>query len=151
MISKLKDQKRLLQAQLNSALQRVEDVTAVVEGQEQNYLHVCLECDLLRKKVNFLKKVIVDLEWRVICLLYTNVKPGGRLNGSVEYFTFFPNFDCNDAFLDVVNYTNGCEPGEGLCGIMVRFHHISVSQRQEYQQDSDAADDETDGADLTTC
>ena len=62
MIAKLEDQKQLLQAQINSALQCVDDVTAFVEAQEQKYLCVRQERTLLRKVVNHPEKVIEDLE-----------------------------------------------------------------------------------------
>ena len=65
--------------------------------------------------VSHLKKMIVDLERHGVCMLYIDVKPGGHLDGSAEYFTFFSDFNCGDAFLDVVNYTDGCEPGQDLC------------------------------------
>ena len=44
-----------------------------------------LEHDLLRKEVDYLKRVTVNLERRGVCLVYNDVNPCGRLNGSVAY------------------------------------------------------------------
>ena len=79
--------------QLDSTLQHAVDATAVVEVQEQSCLRVLLGRDLLHMEVNHLKKVIADLEWRGVCLSYKDVKPGGRLDGSMEHFTSFPDVD----------------------------------------------------------
>ena len=49
-----------------------------------------LKLDLLRKEVNHLKKGIADLERRGVCLSYDDLKLGSHLDGSVEYFNFFP-------------------------------------------------------------
>ena len=104
-----------------------------------------LERNFLRKKVHRLEKVIANLERRRVCLSYNDLRSDGHLGGSKKHSTFFPDFYYNDAFLDVVNYTGGCEPGEGLCENIVCFHHVSVDQRREHQENSDAADSKTDG------
>ena len=69
---------------------------------------------------------------------YEDLRPGGVLGKHVNDFTFFPNFECNDAFLDLVNFTDHCEPGQGLCENLVRYSRVSVEERKEFQERLDA-------------
>ena len=52
-------------------------------------------------------------------LSYDDLKPGGILEKYVNDFTYFPSFNANDAFLDLINFTEKCEPSNGLCENMV--------------------------------
>ena len=61
----LKDQQRVLQAQLNSMMKCREDETATVQVQDQKILQVCVERDQLRHKVNRLQPRIAELERRL--------------------------------------------------------------------------------------
>ena len=58
--------------------------------------------------------------------------PGGALDGYVADFTFFPNHDSNAAFLEVLNFAEGCEPGNGLCENLARYSLVSLERRKEY-------------------
>ena len=53
--------------------------------------------------------------------------------------SFFPGFECNNILIKLVSFTDGCEPGEGLCKNFVRYHLVGTAQRQEYQRQADAA------------
>ena len=77
--------------------------------------------------------MITDLERRGVRLSYNDLRPGGVLGNSVKEFTFFLNVGCNDAFLDIINNTDGCEPGEGLCGNMVRYQEVTIDKKREFQ------------------
>ena len=149
-VEALRDQARLLQAKLDSALLQNEEVTARVEVAEAKCLRLTLERDGLKKEVEEMSGYIVELEARKVTLSYDDLKPGGTLADSVADFTFFPDFDCNEAFLDLINYTEACEPGEGLCENMVRYHHVSVRDRLQFQNDQDAMDDGDAGDGLAT-
>jgi hypothetical protein len=49
----------------------------------------------------------------------------------------FPDFECNDTFLEVINFTAGCEPREGLYKNFVCYSTIGLAQRWDYQQQAD--------------
>jgi hypothetical protein len=51
-----------------------------------------------------------------------------------ETFNFFPGFNCKNAYLNIEKYTDGCEPGEGLCENMAKFHYVSVHKRREFKR-----------------
>lgn len=53
--------------------------------------------------------------------------------GAVKVFTFFPNFDCNGAFLELINFLDGCEQREGLCKNLVRYSKVSITKRHDLQ------------------
>ena len=65
---------------------------------------VVVERDLLAREVAELRDQVVCLEQRKLCLTYDDLKPGGVLGSSVKEFTFFLDFDCNKAFLELINY-----------------------------------------------
>ena len=67
-VAELEDQKRLLHAQLDSALQCIVEISSTAEVHEQKYLRVRLERKLLRIEVNCLERVIVVLELCKVCL-----------------------------------------------------------------------------------
>jgi hypothetical protein len=131
----LRDEHRVLQAQLNSALKHIENVTATVRVMDQKILQVCVERDQLRHNVDHLQMRITKLEKpRVGFLSYADFQPGGILADAVEEFTFFPGAACNNAFLDLINFTDGCDPGDGLCENIVRFFKVSIADRREFQR-----------------
>ena len=70
----------------------------------------------LKEKVSYLTE---SLENSHLCLTYDDLRDGGALAKSVKDFTFFPDVSCNDTFLDLINFTEGCEPRNGLCKNMV--------------------------------
>jgi hypothetical protein len=83
-------------------------------------------------------------------LTFEDLKPGGVLGGKlVDIFTFFPTYEANDAFLDLLNFTEGREPGDGLCENMRRYNLVKMSERKQYNNigvdgsDSGTVDDES--------
>ena len=50
----------------------------------------------------------------------------------MDNFTYFPKFECNAAFLNVINFTEGCKPGHGLCENMARYSKVSLSERKAF-------------------
>ena len=75
------------------------------------------------------------LEQRKVCLLYDDLQPGGALGAAVKDFTFFPDYDCNEAFLELLNFAEEGKPG--LCEDLVRYSKVSVESRREYQLSAD--------------
>ena len=143
-ISVLAEQKRVLQAQLDSALSHIDGLQAAVDVKDREYLQVRIERDQLLE-INRLERdqlldanqrlqqLVDDLDHRKFCLSYDDIKPGGVLGGAVKEFTFFPDFCSNEAFLDVINFTDGCEPGNGFCENMIRYHHVGLANCRDFQ------------------
>ena len=131
-----KEEMRLLQARLQSALQHIEGLNATVKIERDERIKIQLERDQLKEENVKLKAAIERLEQRLeeskFVLSYEDLKPGGALANYVNDFTFFPDFDCNDAFLDLINYTEACEEGNGLCENLVRYSKVTMSERKEY-------------------
>ena len=67
-----------------------------------------------------------SLEKSHLCLTYNDLRNGGALATFVKEFTFFMDVSPNDAFLDLINFTGGCESGNGLCENMVRYNNVSL-------------------------
>jgi len=66
-------------------------------------------------------------------LRYSDLLQGGILSEHVDAFTLFPTVDLNDAFLDVLNFTDGTEEsfpqGDGLCENLRVYSHITREER----------------------
>ena len=77
-----------------------------------------MERDLLAGEVARLQNQAVRLEQRKLFLTYDDLKFSGVLGSSVKEFAFFHDFDCNEAFLELINYDDDSE--EGLCENLVR-------------------------------
>ena len=69
---------------------------------------------------------ILELEGRKVVISYNDLQSGGTLADSVGVFTFFTDLACNEAFLNLINCTEACEPRDGLCENMVRHHDVGV-------------------------
>ena len=121
-----------MQLKFDTALRDNEAVSARVEVCEEKYLRVCLERNQLKKEVKELTDTILELEARKVVLSYDDLRPGGALADSIGDFTFFPDLTCNEAFLNLINYTEVCEPGDGFCKNMVRYHHVGVQERLRF-------------------
>ena len=66
---------------------------------------------------------------------YDDLRTYGALGSFVKEFTFFPNFECNDVLLDLINFSDGCDTGEGLCDNMAWYLRVSIDDRREFQRD----------------
>ena len=89
---------------------------------------VVVERDLLAREIAGLRDQVVRLEQRKLCLTYNNLKPSGVLGSLVKEFTFFPDFDCNGAFLKLINYGDNGE--KGLCENLVHYSKVGVAARE---------------------
>eukprot|EP00956_Cyclotella_meneghiniana_P037816 scaffold145202_cov37-Cyclotella_meneghiniana.AAC.1 len=65
-------------------------------------------------------------------LTFDDLKPGGVLGKSVSVFTFFPTYEANDAFLELLNFTEECDKGDGLCENMRSYSCVSMHERRKY-------------------
>ena len=99
-IAELEEANRLIRAQLHSALQHLDGVNAIVEMKDQKFLQIRIERDELKERVGKLEQRITDLKRRRLCLSYDDLSPGGVLKEDVSNFTYFPDKECNDAFLE---------------------------------------------------
>ena len=59
----------------------------------------------------------------------------------MKEFTFFPYVACNGAFLDLIRFTDGYDPGDGLCKNMTRFGKVSITDRREFQRNDNMNND----------
>ena len=139
-INDLKEIARDLQAKLDSALSQIDELNATVKLERGEKLRVTIERDKLLEENSRLKSKIEELEEKKLVLSYEDLKPGGVLEDFVKDFTYFPNFACNDAFLHLINFTEGCEPGKGFCENLVRYSKVSIAKRKEYYDSLDARD-----------
>ena len=80
--------------------------------------------------VNSLWSLVSELEQRKVRLSYDNLQPRGALSAAVKDFTFFPDFDCNEAFLELLNFAR--EGKLGLCENLVHYSKVSIESRREY-------------------
>ena len=65
---------------------------------------------------------------------YDDLKLGGCLSKHVGLFTFFDDYDCNDAFLEMINHTIRCDKGKGICENLVRYSNITVAARKKWNE-----------------
>lgn len=135
------EQVRDLQAKLNSALEHIEGLRATVELQGQELIQIRLERDNLLDQNKELKSKIEMLEQKKCVITYDMLRSGGQLHKYVNDFTFFPDVECNDAFLDMINYTEGCEEGNGLCENLVRYSKVSMEERKKWNDSLQANKD----------
>lgn len=136
------DEMRLLKAQLESALQRIKDLEYSVKMKDDEILEVRLRCDALAKENVDLKEKLAALEKGKVLLSYDELRPGGILADYVLDFTFFPDFQCNEHFLDALNF----EP-HNLCQNLVRYSTVSIAERKEYNDSLRASSsEEADGS-----
>ena len=70
----LRDQQRVLQAQLDNTLKHIEDVITTAQVQDQKILQVCIEHNQLQHDINRLQAQITDLD----------LQPGGILGNTVK-------------------------------------------------------------------
>ena len=69
-----------------------------------------------------------------LCLTYDDLCNGGALAKSVKDFTFFPDVSCCNAFLDLINFTEGCKPWNRLYESMVRYSSVSICRGSPRRQ-----------------
>ena len=103
-IGELKNHLELLQVALTEHQEELKKKSSENTQQEQ-------ELDRLIRKVD-----------KDRYLRYDDLRPDGLLGKNVKDFTFFYDFDCNDAFLDSINYADGSEgslpQADGMCEIL---------------------------------
>ena len=137
-ISKLREQLEIEKKKVESALSHIEGLKATVEVLENDKIRISLERDQLKEENAELRAKIHDLERQLkekkYVLSYDDLKPGGALCNHVSDFTFFPDFDCNENFLDVINYTEACDEGRGVCENLARYSKVNMDARKEYNE-----------------
>ncbi|KAL7549609.1 hypothetical protein ACHAWF_013483 [Thalassiosira exigua] len=133
-ISELGEELRTVKAQLESAFSHIEGLEAHVRVKDNELIEVRLERDRLEEENSQLRGVIDSLEQRKIALRYDDLRPGGVLEHHVKDFTYFPDFASNDAFLELLNFSEGSPEGDGLCENLVRYSKVSIEERKEYQE-----------------
>ena len=134
-IRELEEHAKYLQAQLDSAFERIDFLDSKVEVLDGNNIQLRIENTALKKKVIELEQKIKELEQQKCLLSWKSVQPGGVLADYVADFCFLPNFETNDASLDLINFSSGLPEGKGICENMKRYHHMNVKDRVKYNDE----------------
>eukprot|EP00984_Skeletonema_dohrnii_P017350 scaffold7876_cov70-Skeletonema_dohrnii-CCMP3373.AAC.2 len=129
---KLRENAAMFEAKLNSAFEENHNLKATVKVLEDDKLQLSIKVNGLERRIKELEQKIEKLEKEGKVISYDDLKPGGTLANSVKDFTFFPNYICNEAFLDVINHTSDRPAGKGVCENMKRYHHMTVGERVKY-------------------
>ncbi|KAL7533232.1 hypothetical protein ACHAWF_004404, partial [Thalassiosira exigua] len=114
-IVELGGQLYIVKAQLESALSRIGGIEAEVKIKDSELIEVRLERGQLKEENAQLREHFSSLEQHKLVLCYDDLRPGDALAEYMKDFTFFPDFDCNDDFLELVNLADGCAPGMVSC------------------------------------
>ena len=94
-----------------------------------SYHYIRLENTKLKKENAELRGKVEELEGKKCVISYDDLKPGGMLADYVNSFTFFPTFETNDLFLEIIN-------GDiGVCERIKRYHHVTVEERVKYNNE----------------
>lgn len=125
---------RLLKAQLESALQRIKDLEYEVELKDKEVVEIRLKCETLTRENDALREKLAALENGKVLLSYEELRPGGILDGYAADFTLFPNFECNEHFLEALNFAP-----HNLCQDLIRYSTVSIRERKEYNESLRAA------------
>ncbi|KAL7552028.1 hypothetical protein ACHAWF_017126 [Thalassiosira exigua] len=132
LVVELRDELRVMKAQLESAFSRIDGLEAEVQIKNKELIEVRLERDQLKQENSHLQDLVAQLEQRKLVLSYDDLRPDGVL--ADHDFTHFPDFESNDAFLDLINFAEGCAPGDGLCENLVRYSTVSMEERRKYHE-----------------
>jgi regulator of replication initiation timing len=128
-IEELTAKAALLEVQLNSALNHSYNLEAKVKVLDGENLQLRLENTKLKKENAELRGKVEELEGKKSVISYDDLKPGGMLADYVNSFTFFPTFETNDLFLEIIN-------GDiGVCERIKRYHHVTVEERVKYNNE----------------
>jgi hypothetical protein len=92
-------------------------------------LQLRLENTKLKKENAELRGKVEKLEGKKCVISYDDLKPGGMFADYVNSFTFFPTFETNDLFLEIIN-------GDiGVYERIKRYHHVAVEERVNYNNE----------------
>jgi len=91
-----------------------------------------------QKEIERLNAVLERIRSGKKLLSFDSLRPGGILNRNVKDFTYFPSYEANEAFLEVINYAEGtegaCEAGDGLCECLARYTKLSIEERKKFAE-----------------
>eukprot|EP00562_Extubocellulus_spinifer_P035568 CAMPEP_0178697744 /NCGR_PEP_ID=MMETSP0699-20121125/10158_1 /TAXON_ID=265572 /ORGANISM="Extubocellulus spinifer, Strain CCMP396" /LENGTH=836 /DNA_ID=CAMNT_0020343741 /DNA_START=97 /DNA_END=2607 /DNA_ORIENTATION=- len=125
-----KEQLRIMEAQLRSAMERIEGLEINIKVKDEKILELTVENEKLKR----LQKRLEEALERKITLTFDDLKPGGFLGEYVSEFTYLPTYDANVAFLDLINYTEGRPAGDGFCENLMRYRKVTREQRAAFQE-----------------
>ena len=128
----LQDKLRLTEGQLKSAYDHIETLEAALRKKDMDYSQLEYKCSLEKRGREEAVNSLEALRSKETYLCYEDLAPGGKLAKYVEAFTFFDDYETNDAFLEFINYTEGRAKGDGMCERLVRYSKVSMEARREY-------------------
>ena len=124
---------QLKQAELESALERIRELMGMHESDQDmisTLKHKLLQEEKFKEKLEGKMK---HLQQQKAIIPYYNLAPGGLLSEFVQDFTYFSDFETNDAFLDMLNYADHSEESRklgGLCEHLVRYSKVPMEKRK---------------------
>jgi len=113
-----------------------EEKDKVIEGQQQTIQQLEGEKSELEETLEKNRQLLEDFKAnnRGRPLRYRDLHEGGILSKHVDAFTLFNTFEKNDAFLDILNYTDGTEGsykvGDGLCENLRPYSSVEWEERE---------------------
>ena len=128
-----KEKNRLMAAELQNALDAIEglNTTVTLQTDELIWFRLVVLDEKEDAKTLKLSKTIEMWEEKGVVLSYDDLKPGGILEKYINDFTYFPSHKANDFFLDPINFTEKCKPGNGLYESMVHYSTIYQWRREK--------------------
>jgi hypothetical protein len=120
-IAELKNKLELIQAALTEHQEKLIETSGKVAQHEE-------ELDRLKRNIH-----------KDRYLKYDDLRSEGLLGKNVKDFTFFDDFDSNDAFLEAINYADGSDgclpPDDGMCEGLLRYTSLRMNDRARLKED----------------
>lgn len=130
----LKEKYAALEAQLHNAHGKFRQVKLVANQRNQRLKSAVCDRKSLEEKVSRLKLKVAQLETRRLCLTWNELYPVDTLAMSVKRFSFFLGVKCNNTFLTLINFSDECDPSDGICENLIRYNNVSMADCRRYQE-----------------
>jgi hypothetical protein len=140
-----REELRLLQAKYVSAIQFIEGQQATIEGKDKEFEIITNHLNASLAENTNLQGAMANMQSQSKHITYDDLRPGGMLGDYVKDFTFFPDFKCNDLFLDTINDTDGRPVGDGFCENLARYATVSLAKRKAHNESDDQETQTEDG------
>ena len=89
------------------------------------------EKEELEKELGRLRELLKQLKKKKAApLRYDDLKEGGILSKHVEAFTLFDTAELNDAFLEIINYAEAFDEGDGMCENLRQYSKVKWDERK---------------------
>jgi hypothetical protein len=108
-----------------------EENEAEIERLKKENLKLQEEKEELEKELARLRDLLEELKQRKASpLCYNDLRKGGILSKHVEAFTLFDTVELNDAFLEIINYAEAFDEGDGMCENLRQYSKVKWDERK---------------------